>query len=74
MEALGARIASDEPLITSKVLPQLVELLQKLKDKTSANHSWNDAFGSPKFTVHNTLSDGHLLPITNVSVAKDGNV
>lgn len=65
---LAARIASDEPLITPKTLPQLEALLRKLKDKSLDN--WDGVRGL--FTVRKSLSGGHLLPITNVSIDKYG--
>jgi len=68
---LTTQIASNEPLITSKVLPQLEALLQKLKDKISFN-DWDYVPGSSTFSINKTLSCGHLLPITNVSIDKYG--
>lgn len=69
VEALAARIASSEPLITPNILPQLEALLQNLKDKTSSNNE-DCVLGS--FSVDKTLSGGHSLPITNVSIDKHG--
>jgi len=71
VEALATRIASNEPLITPKILPQLKSLLQKLKDKTSFNN-YDNVLES--FYVDKTLSSGHLLPITNVSIDKFGDM
>lgn len=71
MEILASRIASNEPLITPKLLPQLEALLQRLKDKTSSN---NYVIGSSAFSINKTLSGGHLLPITNVSINKYGDM
>lgn len=70
MEILASRIASNEPLITPKLLPQLEALLQRLKDKTSNNY----VIGSSAFSINKTLSGGHLLPITNVSINKYGDM
>ncbi|XP_015370946.1 PREDICTED: dynein assembly factor with WDR repeat domains 1-like [Diuraphis noxia] len=71
IEKLAAQIASDEPLITPKILPQLLTILQKLKDKTLFNN-WDHVHES--FKIDKTLSSGHLLPITNVSIDKFGNI
>ncbi|CAI6360797.1 unnamed protein product [Macrosiphum euphorbiae] len=71
VEKLAAQIASDEPLITPKILPQLETILQKLKDKTLFNN-WENVH--EYFNVDKTLSSGHLLPITNVSIDKFGDI
>ncbi|VVC26454.1 Six-bladed beta-propeller, TolB-like,WD40-repeat-containing domain,WD40 repeat, conserved site,WD40/YVTN [Cinara cedri] len=67
---LATRIASDEPLVTPKILPQLEAVLRKLKDKSSDN--WDSVRG--QFSVDKSLSGGHLLPITNVSIDKHGDI
>ncbi|XP_025421424.1 dynein assembly factor with WDR repeat domains 1-like isoform X2 [Sipha flava] len=72
VEALAARIAVDEPLITPGVQPQLVALLRKLRNKSSSDHCGDrhDVTGSPSFRLDRTLSGGHSLPITNVCADK----
>jgi len=58
-------------LITPKILPQLEIILQKLKDKIFFKN-WDNFLDV--FHVDKTLSSGHLLPITNVSIDKFGDM
>lgn len=65
VERLAAQIASREPLISPKVLPKFIKILQKIKD-LSLNETFN-----LEFKLHGLLK-GHLLPITNISIDKYG--
>jgi dynein assembly factor with WDR repeat domains 1 len=61
---LAATIAADEPLVSARVIPQLIESLSKLQTKISDSNSH-------QFQRSKTLKT-HLLPLTNVAFDKRG--